>query len=58
MQQAIPARWYFDLVSPFAYLHLKRFAELHPALEVEPVPVLFAGLLKHGDRQSARKEVG
>lgn len=51
MNQSIPARWYFDLVSPFAYLHLKRFAELHPALVVEPVPVLFAGLLKHWDNK-------
>jgi len=51
MHQSIPARWYFDLVSPFAYLHLKRFAELHPALVVEPVPVLFAGLLKHWDNK-------
>ena len=51
MHQSIPARWYFDLVSPFAYLHLKRFAELHPALAVEPVPVLFAGLLKHWDNK-------
>ena len=51
MNQSIPARWYFDLVSPFAYLHLKRFAELHPALDVEPVPVLFAGLLKHWDNK-------
>ena len=47
MTDRIPARWYFDLVSPFAYLHLKRFGELHPALDVELVPVLFAGLLKH-----------
>ena len=45
MTECIPARWYFDLVSPFAYLHLKRFGELHPTLDIEPVPVLFAGLL-------------
>lgn len=51
MPQRISARWYFDLVSPFAYLHLKRFGELHPALDVEPVPVLFAGLLKHWDNK-------
>jgi 2-hydroxychromene-2-carboxylate isomerase len=51
MTERIPARWYFDLVSPFAYLHLKRFGELHPALDIEPVPVLFAGLLKHWDNK-------
>jgi 2-hydroxychromene-2-carboxylate isomerase len=51
MTERIPARWYFDLVSPFAYLHLKRFSELHPALDIEFVPVLFAGLLKHWDNK-------
>ncbi len=47
MPPSISARWYFDLVSPYAYLHLNRLGELHPALEITPVPVLFAGLLKH-----------
>ncbi len=51
MTPPIPARWYFDLVSPFAYLHLRRFGELHPALDIELVPVLFAGLLKHWDNK-------
>ena len=51
MNDRIAARWYFDVVSPYAYLHLKRFGELHPALAVEPVPVLFAGLLKHWDNK-------
>lgn len=44
---SISALWYFDIVSPYAYLHLRRFGELHPALDITPVPVLFAGLLKH-----------
>ena len=51
MTERIPARWYFDIVSPYAYLHLKRFGELHPALDIELVPVLFAGLLKHWDNK-------
>ena len=51
MNPDIPARWYFDIVSPYAYLHLKRFGELHPALDIERVPVLFAGLLKHWDNK-------
>jgi 2-hydroxychromene-2-carboxylate isomerase len=51
MTERIPARWYFDIVSPYAYLHLKRFGELHPALDIEFVPVLFAGLLKHWDNK-------
>ena len=41
------AKWYFDFVSPFAYLHLPQFSGLPDELEVIPVPVLFSGLLKH-----------
>jgi 2-hydroxychromene-2-carboxylate isomerase len=39
------ARWYFDFVSPFAYLHWQR---LGPALReqaIEPVPILFGAVL-------------
>ena len=39
--------WYFDFVSPFAYLQLQRFDQLPPGTVVRPVPVLFAGILKH-----------
>jgi 2-hydroxychromene-2-carboxylate isomerase len=46
MRDTISARWYFDIISPFAYLHLRRFDQLDPALKIEFVPVLFAGLLK------------
>ena len=41
------AVWYFDVVSPFAYLHLNRFGELPADLDIEYKPVLFAGLLNH-----------
>lgn len=41
------ASWYFDLISPFSYLHLKQFSKLPAHLEIEYVPVLFAGMLKH-----------
>ncbi|HEY1992217.1 MAG TPA: 2-hydroxychromene-2-carboxylate isomerase [Gammaproteobacteria bacterium] len=41
------ATWYFDLISPYSYLHLKQFGRLPADLEVEYVPILFAGLLKH-----------
>lgn len=51
MNGRIKARWYFDVISPFAYLYLKRFDELHPALDVELVPVLFAGLLRRWDNK-------
>lgn len=45
------ARWYFDLISPFSYLHLKQFHRLPAALEIEYVPALFAGLLKHWEHK-------
>lgn len=45
------ARWYFDLISPFSYLHLNQFHRLPGALEIEYVPVLFAGFLKHWEHK-------
>lgn len=45
------ARWYFDVISPFAYLHLKQFSRLPRELEVEYIPVLFAGLLNHWEHK-------
>lgn len=42
-----PVIWYFDFVSPFAYLCLHRLKELPPDLAIDHRPVLFAGLLKH-----------
>jgi 2-hydroxychromene-2-carboxylate isomerase len=46
MENRLAARWFFDVVSPFSYLHLSQFDRLHPGLEVEFVPVLLAGLLR------------
>lgn len=39
--------WYFDFVSPFAYLQSRRLGELPPGVSVRRRPVLFAGLLRH-----------
>lgn len=44
------ALWYFDFISPFAYLQhelLKTIRQERPDFRFTPVPVLFAGLLKH-----------
>ena len=41
------AIWYFDVISPYAYLHLTRFGELPGDLGIVYKPVLFAGLLNH-----------
>ena len=41
------ADWYFDVVSPFAYLQLTRFDRLPADLSITYRPILFAGLLGH-----------
>lgn len=39
--------WYFDFVSPFAYLQSERLAGLPAKLQVRYKPILFAALLDH-----------
>ena len=39
------ADWYFDFVSPFAYLQSEQLATLPPRVSIRYRPVLFAGLL-------------
>jgi len=41
------ATWYFDFVSPFAYIGLHRLKELPGDVAIDYKPVLFAGLLNH-----------
>jgi 2-hydroxychromene-2-carboxylate isomerase len=40
------ADWYFDFISPFAYIQSERLAELGPKVSVRYRPVLFAGILE------------
>lgn len=39
--------WYFDFISPFAYLQHCQFDRLPKGVEVEYKPILLAGLLNH-----------
>ncbi|CAM2011125.1 2-hydroxychromene-2-carboxylate isomerase [Acanthopleuribacter pedis] len=39
--------WYFDFISPFAYLQWVRLQNDYPDLNLRLKPILFAGLLKH-----------
>ncbi|MBS0393028.1 MAG: DsbA family protein [Proteobacteria bacterium] len=39
--------WYFDFVSPFAYLQWQRLGELPASVRLVPRPVLLAGILDH-----------
>jgi 2-hydroxychromene-2-carboxylate isomerase len=41
------ADWYFDFISPFAFLQSEVLHRFDGKLTIRPVPVLFAGLLKH-----------
>ncbi len=43
--------WYFDFISPFAYLQWQRLRREAPSLTIHPHPVLCAGLLKHWDNK-------
>jgi len=40
-------RWYFDYISPYAYLQSTRLQDLNSIHPVTCTPVLFAGLLNH-----------
>ena len=46
--------WYFDFISPFAYLQhetLKVARRNRPEFQLNPIPVLFAGILQHHDHK-------
>lgn len=45
------ADWYFDFVSPFAYLQCERLPRLEQSLRIRYRPVLFAGLLQAHDQK-------
>jgi 2-hydroxychromene-2-carboxylate isomerase len=45
----LEARWYFDFISPFAYLQLQAMRALHARVRIAPVPIVFGALLaRHG----------
>ncbi len=49
--------WYYDFISPFAYVQLERMRRDHPAIAFRPVPLLFGALLSHY-RQMGPAEIG
>jgi 2-hydroxychromene-2-carboxylate isomerase len=42
-----PLDWYFDFISPFAYLQWRRLRRDHADVALAPKPVLFAAILDH-----------
>lgn len=41
------AHWYFDFISPFAYLQLPKLREWRTRFDIIPVPIAFGALLAH-----------
>jgi len=46
MSAKVAATFYYDIISPFAYLYLKQRKRLESKLEITPVPILLGGLLR------------
>lgn len=44
---AAPLDWYFDFISPFAYLQWRRLRSEHADIALNPKPVLLAAILNH-----------
>ncbi len=44
---AVRLDWYFDFISPFAYLQWRRLRRDHPEVALNPKPLLFAAILNH-----------
>ena len=44
MSAKLSARFYYDIISPFAYLYIKQRNRLGEKLDITPVPVLLGGL--------------
>ncbi len=42
-----PLPWYFDVISPFAYLQLEWLQRDHPELVLDPRPVVLGAVLAH-----------
>jgi len=51
MSTKIPATFYYDIVSPFAYLYIKQRHRLEPQLDMKPVPILLGGLLRAAENK-------
>ena len=43
--------WYFDFISPFAWLQLNAFDRLPEGTKINYKPILFAGLLGHWEHK-------
>jgi 2-hydroxychromene-2-carboxylate isomerase len=46
-ENVLKSTWYFDVISPFAYLALDEVEDLARTVEITYKPILFSALLKH-----------
>lgn len=53
-----PAEWFFDFVSPFAYLQLEQFDKLPRGLRIEPRPMLLGAVLSHWGQKGPAEIAG
>jgi len=51
MPSKLPARFYYDIISPFAYLYIKQRKRLEEKLDITPVPILLGGLFRATDNR-------
>ena len=51
MSTKVAATFYYDLISPFAYLYIKQRHHLESQLDITPVPILLGGLLRASDNK-------
>jgi 2-hydroxychromene-2-carboxylate isomerase len=45
------ADWYFDFISPFAYMQLQQLGPLRARLQLQPRPILLAAVLDHNGQK-------
>ena len=51
MSAKVPATFYYDIISPFAYLYLKQRSRLETKLDITPVAILLGDLLRASDNK-------
>ena len=51
MNSKVAATFYYDIISPFAYLYIKQRHCLESKLDITPVPILLGGLLRATDNK-------
>jgi 2-hydroxychromene-2-carboxylate isomerase len=51
LQKEIACDWYFDVISPFAYLQWKTRDRLNGRAKLNPVPVVLGALLTHWEQK-------